>query len=62
VAKATYVLIFLFSAVLGIVLRYYGEQALSSWVSIMQNVCTDGKCWGMQADYRIRHVKLTAQA
>lgn len=52
-AKATYIVIFLASAVLGVALRYYGEQALSSWVGVMKGVCTDGQCWGMQADYRI---------
>lgn len=52
-SKLAYLLIFLCSAVLGVVLRYHGEAALSGWVSIMQNVCSNGACWGMQADYRI---------
>lgn len=52
VAKILYVSIFAASAVLGIVLRYYGEQALSSWVAVMK-VCDTGACWGLQADFRI---------
>ena len=51
-AKALYIGIFFVCAVLAIVLRYWGQDALSSWVSVI-NVCNDGACWGQQADYRI---------
>ena len=51
-SKALYVGIFLLSAVLGIVLRYEGQAALSGWATVL-GVCTDAQCWGQQADYRI---------
>lgn len=51
-SKLLYVGIFMLSAVLGIVLRYEGEAALSSWAKTL-NVCTNAQCWGQQADYRI---------
>lgn len=51
-SKALYVGIFLLSAVLGIFLRYWGEQALSGWAKTL-GICTNAECWGQQANYRI---------
>lgn len=51
-SKVLYIGIFLLSAVLGIVLRYQGEAALSGWATRL-GVCTNAECWGQQADYRI---------
>ena len=51
-ARAVYVLLFGLSATLAVFLRYWGEAALSPWVSSIA-VCNDGACAGQQADYRI---------
>lgn len=51
-ARVTYVGIFGLSSTLAVFLRYWGQAALSSWTSTL-GVCTDGACWGQQADYRI---------
>ena len=51
-SKALYIGIYFLCAVLAVVLRYWGQDALQGWVSVI-GVCTDGACWGQQADYRI---------
>jgi hypothetical protein len=51
-AKAAYVMIFALAATLAVFLRYWGQAALASWVSVI-GICQDSACWGQQADYRI---------
>lgn len=51
-SKLLYICIFMLSSILGIFLRYWGEEALSSWTKTL-GVCTNAQCWGQQADYRI---------
>jgi len=59
VGKVFYLLLFCAAAVLGVVLRYQGQQALSgSWTPSVVRVCdTDASgasaCYGLQAAYRI---------
>lgn len=52
-AKLLYVFVFLGSAILGIFLRYYGKQMLSTWVNAITNVCQNDACWGVQGVYRV---------
>jgi hypothetical protein len=54
-AKILYVFIFLLSAVLAVVMRYYAEPSLASWVPQISRVCGAGftSCFGAQAVYRI---------
>jgi hypothetical protein len=51
-AKLVYLAIFFISAVLGIFLRYWGQDALGG-VPVIGSVCTDYQCFGQQAAYRI---------
>ena len=51
-SKALYIGIYFVCAVLAVILRYYGQQALQTWISVI-SVCDGGACWGQQADYRI---------
>ena len=54
-AKILYVLIFLLSAVLAVLMRYYAEPSLASWVPQISRACGVGltSCFGAQAVYRI---------
>ena len=54
-ARVLYVSIFLFSAVLAVVMRYYAQPALASWVPMITTACgpTLASCYGVQAVYRI---------
>ena len=54
-AKVLYITIFLLSAVLAVVMRYYAEPSLASWVPQISRACGVGltSCFGAQAVYRI---------
>jgi len=53
----TYLILFLMSAVLAIVLRYWGEEILSQVTAMASTTvpgfCSSDRCWGMQGAYRI---------
>lgn len=59
VARFLYLLIFALSAAFAVILRYYGQQVLGSWVEIMKVCSTEsteeatGRCWGLQGAYRV---------
>lgn len=52
-AKLLYLLIFALAGTLAVVLRFWGQQALQSWVSVISTGCDAGQCWGVQAVYRV---------
>lgn len=51
-ARLVYLLIFMFGAVLAVILRYYGESSFSG-VAAFSDVCKTGQCYGAQAAYRV---------
>jgi hypothetical protein len=54
-AKVLYIVIFLLSATLAVVMRYYAEPSLASWVPEITRACGAdlASCFGAQAVYRI---------
>ncbi len=55
-AKLTYLVLFFVSAVLAIILRYWGQEILGNVTAMASTAvpgfCSSDRCWGMQGAYR----------
>jgi hypothetical protein len=55
-ARMTYLVLFLASAVLALILRYWGEEILANVTAMASQAvpgfCSSDRCWGSQGAYR----------